>query len=246
MKFLIKIKNVFLYIKNREYKITDILIFLIAGSVISSIFFNLKITLRNGEVNRVIAELNEINIAIKNFEIKYDALPGDTKKTQIFTLSKKNTDGNENGIIEDKNQMDGVEDENLKFDGEVYNFFIHLYNSGFLKNSQKVIFPINKFLNAGILVFNRNNKNYFHLGIKKIRNDKDIEIYNNLTPHIAYMFDNKIDDGNPFDGDVQVYGGNHINKNSKVNEMCADKEEYFTFYKFKVCQIIIKVKGFNE
>ena len=200
-------------------------------------------TSKNHEkINNLIVDIQKYRTSIKEFNRKYGFLPGDLKKTQIFDLSKKNTDGNENGLIEDLNQQQGIYYRNIQANGELVNFWLHLYNSGFLEKKSK-IFPYVKFLNSGILLFTNGEENFFHLGVIGINEINEIETNYNLTPYHAYMIDKKIDDSLPIDGDVFISWGKKINLDNirKSYKNCATDFEYLSVFKRKVCQLVIKL-----
>jgi len=227
---------------NNAYTIIEISIVVIILSVILSLITNIKITQQNEQLKKIIAEIEQYNSEIRNFKIKYGFLPGDLKKTQIFNLSVNNTDGNENSLIEDKNQQDGIYDRNLKMDGEIPNFWLHLYKSGFSASSKK-IFPYSDFLKTSFLVFSYDRRNYYHLAVSGINFDKSIKTKDNLDPNQAYLIDKKFDDGLPFSGNVFAFGGNTINmSNIKApTKNCATEYEYLTVYRKKLCQLVMEI-----
>jgi hypothetical protein len=224
-----------------SYGLTDILLFVIFISFILSITLNIKMSINETNINKLIFDLNDYTNSIKNFKIKYGFLPGDLKKTQILDLSKNNSDGNGNDLIEDRNQIAKIYNKSLEFNGEVYNFWIHLYNSRFLKNNDRELYQQIGFLNTGIIVFTHNDKNYFNLSVQEAKRGKKIKLINNFTPYNAYLIDRKFDDELPFSGNVLAYGGDYINDNNIVNKHCADEQEYLTFFKEKFCQLIMKL-----
>ena len=205
---------------------------------------NIQVSQNASNIKKTINEIQKYTVAIKTFKRKYGFLPGDIKKTQIFELSKNDTDGNENGFIEDKNQQNNIYEKNIKMDGEIINFWLHLYKSGLIKEN-KNIFPYINFLKTGILVFSNENKNYYHLSIKGVNKNKEIEAINNLTPYNAYLIDRKLDDEMPFSGKIQVIGGNKININNKninhPSKKCATEFEYLSVFKTKLCQLVMEI-----
>ncbi|MDR2526667.1 MAG: hypothetical protein LBC92_02210 [Rickettsiales bacterium] len=221
--------------------IIDIILFLIALTIVIAFTFNIKVSIDNHSINKFINQIGEYNTAIISFRSKYGFLPGDALNTKIFDLSLNKSDGNGNGIIEDHNQMNDIKNKKIQFNGEVYNFFIHLYNSGFLKNKNKEIFPYNDIMDTGILVFSKKNINYYHFAIYKAKMNKNIETINNLTPFDAEKIDKKFDDGFPFSGKIQAFGGNYINYKNDIGKNCANDKEYLLFYRQKNCQLIMEL-----
>ena len=227
---------------DNAYTLIEVAFVVIVLSVILGLVVNIKANNVENHIKRAVSELQEYKSSIVGFKRKYGFLPGDLTKTQIFSLSLNNTDGNQNGLIEDKNQLNGVYDKNLKMDGEIANFWLHLYRSGFLKKT-KSIFPYVPFLKTGILVFSNGERNFYHLAISGVNINKDIKTINNLTPYEAYLIDKKLDDGLPFSGNVFAYGGNTINnlKLKSPNPKCATDFEYLTVYRKKLCQLVYEI-----
>ena len=230
--------------KEHGYTIVEITIIVIILSIILSFAVNVRILKNTSNIKKAISDIQEYTNAIKTFKRKYGFLPGDIKKTQIFELSTNDTDGNENGLIEDQNQQNKIYERNIKIDGEIANFWLHLYKSGFIKEN-KNIFPYIDFLKTGILVFSNNNKNYYHISVNGINEDKEIETINNLTPYNSYLIDKKLDDEMPFSGKIQAVGGNRIKASNKdmqhPSKKCATEFEYLTVFKEKSCQLIMEI-----
>lgn len=220
----------------------EVLFIIIIISVMLSCFVNVTVNREKYNIKLLSMELQKYNAAVRNFQIKYGFLPGDLKKTQIFELSVNNTDGNENDLIDDKNQQNNIFDKNIKMDGELVNFWLHLYNAKMLNNDAKVL-PYIDFLDSSIIVFNDMNKNYYHLSIKGVLPSREIETFDNFTPNQAFLLDEKIDNGLADSGKLIAHGGNRININSKnqVNKKCAVDDEYLTAHKKKLCQLIYEM-----
>ena len=70
---------------------------------------NIKLSQDKKNIKVIINEINHYTSIIKSFKNIYGFLPGDLDKTQIFNLSKTNTDGNKNNIIEDDLQLKNSE-----------------------------------------------------------------------------------------------------------------------------------------
>jgi hypothetical protein len=225
-----------------DFSIIELFIMAIFFSFVVSFFVKIEMTKTRSDINGLIYDIQSYRNSIINFDIKYGFLPGDLKKTQIFDLSINNTDGNENGLIEDKEQQSGNYSGNVHLDGEVLNFWLHLYRSGFLKIKGN-IFPYIDFLESGILVFTDGNSNFLHLSVDGINQNSEIATKNNLTPYQAYIIDKKIDDSLPVSGNVVVISGNVINTKNikKISKNCSTEFEYLTVFKNKMCQIIIKL-----
>ncbi len=227
----------------KDFSITELFIIVIIFGLVLGFVIHVEMNKNRDEINYLISDIQSYRTSINNFKRKYGFLPGDLKKTQIFDLSVSNTDGNENGLIEDKEQQLRNYNKNIHLDAEVLNFWLHLYKSGFMVKKTKKIFPYIKFLNSGILIFTDGNDNFFHLGVSGINKNNEIETKNNLTPYQAYIIDKKIDDSLPLDGNVFIINGKILNAENikKAYKDCATESEYLTVFKKKLCQIVIKL-----
>lgn len=227
---------------NKGLTLIEISFIVIVISIMLSFFITIVVNRDKNNIKSLAKDLYQYNLAIKNFQIKYGFLPGDLKKTDILYLSVNNTDGNENNLIDDKNQQNNIFDKNIKMDGELVNFWLHLYNAKMLNNDAKVL-PYVNFAKSSIVVFNDMEKNYYNLSIKAVMPSGEIETFNNFTPYQAYLLDRKIDDSLANSGKIIASGGNRININSKneVHKKCAVDDEYLTAHKKKLCQLIYEI-----
>lgn len=227
--------------KNKDFSITELFMLICIFSFVLFFAIHIEMQKKHGQINHLIADIQKYKTAINEFNRKYGFLPGDLKKTEVFNLSVHNTDGNENGLIEDANQIKGDYTKNIQGNGEILNFWLHLYKSKFIPK-QKNIFPYIDFLNSGILVFTDGKDNYFNLSIDSIDQNLNIKTKYNLMPYHAYLIDKKIDDSLPIDGDVFIMKGRTLNINNmrKSYKDCATDYEYLTIYKKKLCQLAIK------
>lgn len=226
-----------------NFSITELLIIILVCSFSLALVVDIEISKNRNDINHLISNIQSYKTATYEFDRKYGFLPGDLKKTQIFELSVNNTDGNENGLIEDSQQQSGNNYYNdIYLNGEILNFWLHLYKSGFIEKTDK-IFPYVDSLKSGILVFTDGENNYFHFGISGIYKDNKIKTQNNLTPNQAYTIDKKIDDGLPIEGNVFITSGNFLNAKymKRANKKCSTEYEYLTVFNKKLCQIVIKL-----
>lgn len=227
--------------KNRGYTIIEISIALIFISLFLGLFIKSVYVKKNNNLKELIYNAGIYKNSIKSFKDKFGFLPGDIKKTQIFELSTNDTDGNENGFIEDKNGQNKIFNKPIKMDGEITNFWIHLHNSKFIE--EKNIIPYIKFLKSSVVIFTHENRNVATISVSGIGDNKEITTKNNLTPFEAYYIDQKIDDGLPRSGNVFVTSGSKLyytTQNIK-NKGCATNFEYLTTYKRKLCQVLIEL-----
>ena len=179
-------------------------------------------------IRNTLKKLKDYDTALIMFQSKYNCLPGDCAKANAFGLTANSAfgadaDGNGNGT----NYLDSVSGY---FDGEMTNFWIHLSNSGLLKESYQQEVPNcdsstpcgstagSAFPSAGvgngIAAFSDSpiGKTYFLLGtaktlglIEATAGIEDSISANSLTPVQSYIMDKKIDDGRPRLGKMRVY-----------------------------------------
>jgi len=227
----------------KDFSIVELLTIVIVVGLILGFVIHIEMFRKRNEINHLISDIQSYRTSVKNFDRKYGFLPGDLKKTQVFDLSVNNTDGNENGLIEDKGQQSGNFKDDIYMNAEVLNFWLHLYKSGFMVKKTNRVFPYIKFLDSGILVFTDEDSNYFNISIRGINKENKIETKNNLTPYQAYIIDKKIDDGLPIDGNVFITNGKFLNIENmrKAYKDCATESEYLTVFKKKLCQLVIKL-----
>ena len=224
------------------YTIIEISIIIIFLSIVLSLTMNIKLSQDKKNIKVIINEINHYTSIIKSFKNIYGFLPGDLDKTQVFNLSKTNTDGNKNNIIEDDLQLKNKDSKRIKATGEVVNMWLHLYNAKFLKKNTD-IFPHIDLLKTGILIFSYGYDNYYHLSVSGVNKNLDIETKNNLTPQQAYLLDQKMDDGAPYSGIINATGGKYIYRDiRKAHNKCATHYEYLTVFRQKLCQLVIKLQ----
>ena len=232
--------------KLKSFSILEITIVIIVASLIITALIFMQNLNKSTGIKALIVQFSEYDRAIKQFYLKYNSLPGDTKSTIDFKLSKTNTDGNDDGIIEDA--KGGINE----FSGEVTNFWMHLGNSGFIeqnfdgaKNENAKIntsFPASKIGDkTGVTVFGYQGKNYYQIGITGADKNRIILTDKSLKPSEAFGFDMMIDDGIPTTGRVVAAFGNKVNGiNSDKNKKCAIDKEYKTNNNSPACQIRIE------
>jgi hypothetical protein len=229
----------------KKFTLFHLFLIIIATGIILEIIVGSNNLIRNSNVKKIIIDINKYNNAIKNFKRKYGQLPGDIRKTKILGLSETNTDGNENGLIEDS------KGSIKKADGEITKFWLHLSNSEFLQekfdgkdNSEaKVGTTFPKITNSvGITVFSFDKDNYLQIGVIGA-NDSNIEMTNQaLSPGDAFFIDKKLDDGLPDSGDIRAVGGeNFVNGINDVDKNCATKREYLIKSEKPACQLRILI-----
>ena len=232
-------------------RISSILKFVIIIIVIALLlifFISIRQLYESSSIRAFIVQMSNFDSAIDQFYTKYEALPGDLKSTVEFGLSKDSSDGNNNGIIEDRNNHIN------SASGEVTNFWMHLSRSGMinqnfdgLENQNAKIdssFPRSVIGNSvGITVFGYNGKNYYQVGVDGA-NDKNIIMSDNsFRSEEAADIDIKIDDGFPFTGRIIATSGELLNQFSQ-NKKCVFDSEYNIKSKIPSCQLRIEIGAF--
>jgi type II secretory pathway pseudopilin PulG len=188
-----------------ELAIVIVIIGLLVGGVMQG-----QELIEAGKQRKLISEINELNIALQTYKLKYNAIPGDHINATTFfsscgsyTVTTCNGDG------------DGYLRET--WPQEVDAFFVHLHLANilplksmaqFANNSRQLAsFPKSEFLATGGLYsygtstspITAPNKNMFFL----YRNYYMISGQGSaINPEQAFGLDTKIDDGNPLLGKV--------------------------------------------
>ncbi len=107
-----------------ELSIVLVIISLIVGGVIGG-----KSLIDSAKISKQITQFGELTTAINNFDLQYDALPGDFREANAYwsTTSSGNGDGN----IDQSGQS--VPSGN--FDQELRQFFVHLFRADLWKSA---------------------------------------------------------------------------------------------------------------
>lgn len=225
--------------------ILNFAIIVIAIALLLIFFISIRHLYESSSIKAFIVQISNFNSAIDQFYAKYEALPGDLKSTVEYGLSNQNSDGNNNGIIEDRNG-------NINsLSGEVTNFWMHLSKSGIinqnfdgLENQNAKIdssFPRSMIgTDRGITVFGYNGKNYYQIGVASSKETNIIMSDNSLRSVEASDIDTKIDDGLPFMGRIIAVWGNSLNQISQ-NKKCVFDSEYNVRSKIPSCQLRIEI-----
>jgi hypothetical protein len=219
-----------------------IILFIIIIIIISSYLINVLIN--NNDTKKLIMQIKKINIAINSFSEKYHALPGDVNNTINFGLSNYNTDGNGDNFITD------IYKGNIRADGEIVNFWMHLSNSRIINEKYDGLeyemartgstFPKSPISNNGIIAFSDNEKNYLQIGYFYSDKYRIFTSNNTLKAKEAYLYDKKIDDGKPENGSIVVAGGDSLNY--LKNSLCYRNGEYDLNNSKPSCQVRIEIK----
>jgi type II secretory pathway pseudopilin PulG len=232
--------------KNEKgFTLIELVIFVVFAGIILGLFFGFNRQEEISEIRSIIVQTENYNFAVRSFREKYGELPGDIASTQVLNLSESNTDGNEDGILEDVNgSVNGAS-------GEIVNFWYHLSNSGFLKDkfdgksgdNAKVgsTFPqLFKTKRIGITVFGLYGKNYYQIGVSGVDENNIKTTDFALNPKVAFGIDKKIDDGFATKGNIIALNGEGINDYINLNDNCVNFDAYNLRYKGLSCQLRIQ------
>jgi prepilin-type N-terminal cleavage/methylation domain-containing protein len=212
--------------------------------------------IKQANIRTVVTTVNEVNISLNSFRTKYRQLPGDFTKASDYginspkgssTVNVSSTadnadsdcadttdcDGDGDGVLESVTLYDAM-DTNTNhgaFEAEIANFWVHLSNSGFIKEvysqtagcsgescnmTRGSAMPSLPVGNAMIALSNDNRVEYA-LGVDTPFEIAPTNYFNaagkqtnsvagyNLTPEEAYGIDQKLDDGQPEEGVVQIF-----------------------------------------
>lgn len=180
------------------------IVLLIIGLIVGGIFAGQDLV-DSARLRATVAQLESYNTGVQTFKLRYNEyLPGDI----VATTYGLTTDGNANGMIQD---ADGAV---LKTDGEIRGFWNHLSQAGLIggyysdATSTATIgttFPASKVGVGGVGVYGVSNINYYQIGVLSAAN-VTASYDNTLSPSQAFYIDNKLDDSNPFTGNITAVG----------------------------------------
>jgi hypothetical protein len=204
----------------------------------------IKNLIDNNQTKSLVMQIKKINSAVESFTQKYHALPGDIQNTMGFGISIYNSDGNGDNYITDSRKLIDMAE------GEIVNFWMHLSNSqmlnekydGFENEMARTAstFPESKIGNAGIIAFSSSGKTYLQIGFSHADTNRLFTKNNTLTTKEAFSYDKKVDDENPYKGNVVVTGGDVLNYTQ--NSICARGESYDINNSKPSCQLRIELK----
>lgn len=175
-----------------ELSIVMVIIGLIVGGVLVG-----QNLIKAAEMRATIQQIEKYNSAVNTFRSKYGGLPGDFTMGIRFGIAT--TDGNGNGLLEDAD-ADLTTDE---ISGEMAEFWSQLTGASLIEGAYSISagaqvvgeqFPLSKHGNGGIVAYQANGANHYHLGATASANTT-LAYADNLLPGDAYSIDLKIDDG---------------------------------------------------
>lgn len=212
--------------------------------VITGVFFSKKIAKEN-EIKSLIMQIKKYDAALNSFTQKYHALPGDLRDTIVYGITESNTDGNGDNVISDRTQ------NIFQANGEITNFWMHLSKTKMLDENYdgaedenaKIgsTFPVSKIgEKVGIIIFGAEGKTFYQVGFQFADADRLYTTDYSLKTDEAFLFDKKIDDGNPQKGRVVALGGKELN--TQQNDQCIKFGEYNSDIPMPVCQLRIEAK----
>lgn len=216
----------------------------LVGMVLTGFYFAKKI-IKENDVKSLIMQIKKYDVALNSFTQKYRALPGDVQGTVAYGITETNSDGNGDNVITDRTQ------NIVAANGEISNFWMHLSKSKMLNENYdgkegveaKIgsTFPVSKIGDKiGIIVFGDSGETFYQIGLASIDSDRLYTKDNSLKTDEAFLFDQKIDDGNPKKGYVVAASGNGLN--ILQNNECIKFNEYNQGAVSPVCQVRIEMK----
>ncbi len=230
--------------KNAYTIIEFLILFCLIALILNTIFFA-KNVLKSSNIKSLTAQIKKYDDAIAAFGDKYDALPGDVCDTRNYGITENKTDGNCDNIITDRNE------KIISANGEITNFWMHLSQTkmidenfdGATDEKAKIgeTFPISKIGNKiGIVAFGDDGKNFYQIGFKYATQKNIFMSDESLTATESFLFDQKIDDGNPKKGRVVAAGKKFLN--GLENSECVKFSNYNEANDKAVCQLRIEIK----
>jgi len=188
-----------------ELAIVLVIIGLLIGGILVA-----QSMVRTAKIQAFIRQIDQFDVAITNFQTKYNSLPGDTR---FFA-----NPGNGNGIIEDSNMLAG-NSWVARFDQEVANAWTHLSSDGFMPDNivysndassgikagiNTPVAKLGKALNGkgpAVIIYRDStqpHESYWIADFSKTSSTffNDYSLYTSVfTPMEALAIDTKIDDG---------------------------------------------------
>jgi type II secretory pathway pseudopilin PulG len=231
--------------KRKAFTIIETLIVLLLASILIAGVFFAKKMIRENNVKALVMQIKKYDAAVNAFTQKYHALPGDINDTTTYGITPNNTGGNGDNIITDRAKS------YLSANHEISNFWMHLSKSKMLdeeydgKEDEEVTlgrtFPVSKLgEKVGIIAFGFEDKTFYQVGFEFSNVDRIYTKNRALKTDEAFLFDKKIDDGNPKKGRVVAAGGDALN--ILANSECVHFDEYNQKNVSPVCQLRIEVR----
>ncbi len=230
--------------KNAFSIIQTLIAICLVSLFIFGIFFSKKMV-RENNVKSLIMQIKKYDSALNAFTEKYHALPGDVQNTVTFGITDSSSDGNGDNIITDRSQ------KIMSANGEISNFWMHLSKSKMLdenydgkEDSEAKVtstFPASKISEkTGIVAFGDTGKTFYQIGFDFASSDRLYTKNRCLKTDEAFLFDKKVDDGNPKKGRVIVVGGDALNL--VMASECTKYDEYNQSLVSPACQLRIEAK----
>lgn len=231
--------------KKTAFTIIEALIVLCLVSILIAGVFFAKKMIRENDVKALIMQIKKYDAAVNAFTAKYHALPGDIADTTTYGITANHTGGNGNNVVTDRAQS------HLSANYEISNFWLHLSKSKMLDENYDgnededaklgTTFPLSKLgQKVGIIAFGAEGKTFYQVGFEYSNVDRIYTKDRTLKTDEAFLFDKKIDDGNPKKGRVVAAGGESLNV--LENSECVKFDEYNQKNVSPVCQLRIEIR----
>jgi len=230
--------------KNKKaFTIVEVLITVCIVTITVSVVYFAKKIIKENDIKSLIMQIKKYDVALNNFTEKYHALPGDVQGTVAYGITTSNTDGNGDNVITDRQQ------KLLMANGEITKFWMHLSKTKMLDeiyNDEEDLdaksgstFPISKVgEKIGIITFGAEGKTFYQIGFDFADSDRLYTSNRSLKTDEAFLFDKKIDDGNPKKGRVVATGESLLN--ILQNDDCVKFNEYNESAANPVCQLRVE------
>lgn len=212
------------HIHNSGFTIIELgVVMVILGLLLSGILIGQEL-IKSALLRNIINQLNEYDTATNSFFLKYGALPGDIRTAELHGLGQPGGPGeNGNGDHSIGNDTLITDEELFSTGSELRNFWYHLAQAGLIPGNYDGSFfsssaPRTKLRNIFILAsayrYNATGEftpdNGYLVGLNRADWDTTIATSRAGTPKLlpgeAYTLDQKLDDGEAFEGRVRNFG----------------------------------------
>lgn len=239
--------------KNKAFTLIEISLVMMIVSLLVGLIISGVNLVKTSQYRNIISDLNYYFMSVKNFQSRYNALPGDMKGTSSYWGG--NTDGNADGKIGSGNGGDPT--------GEPMRAWQHLALSGIISGTytgltagtpnykNMINTPITP-VNGGyysLYYFNNSTgiygKNQNAIAFAS-QNALSIPWSNSIiTPADAYAIDSKADDGSPYTGLMYVTRGddyNGVSGKCVSNDLSASNTSFIFTDDTVSCKLIYWLK----
>lgn len=203
-----------------ELSIVLVILGLLVGGVLGG-----RSLIKAAELRAITAEKSNFTLALNNFRIKYNALPGDFNRATDIWGAAASCDGWTGALSADGATCNGDNSQNFatsaaddsisRTDREVITAWQHLSNAGLVEGSYNATFPMENGISRPVSKYDGANWSFLRIGAFigyfSTHQLTDYLFFNQaiatLTPEEAWNIDQKTDDGRPATGFMMNLSG---------------------------------------